>query len=202
VTLLSTALTSLQDDNGAIKEARNVGRGMLPVFRKRSFGGVARYISQLATFNFTSSFNCCGRDYSQEIPCLVWNQTFPTLFIITRHRCLYKARWMQSTDLLLRANFYQPPTHARPSPSNSTTKAPLHCSSLPCVLQAPPNSYIICSPRSFIPLETTQYYNFVFYNIYVFTETKKKFHYVTYHTITTCTINWSTDQPHQRDEPP
>jgi len=54
LTLQSTAFTSLQADNGAIKAARNMRRGMLPVFRKRSFGGVAPYISQLATFNFTS----------------------------------------------------------------------------------------------------------------------------------------------------
>lgn len=30
-----------------------------------------------------------------------------------------------------------------------------------------PAQLIICSPQSFIPLETMQYYNFVFYNIYI-----------------------------------
>jgi hypothetical protein len=51
--------------------------------------------------------------------CLVWNQHFRTLSIIARHRCLYKVRRMQSTDLLLTANFNHPPTYASPSPSNS-----------------------------------------------------------------------------------
>jgi len=58
-----------------------------------------------------------------------------------------------------------PPTQVRPlqtrQPKRRYTARHSHA------YYTPRPSHIICSPLSFIALETKQYYNFVFYNIYV-----------------------------------